>query len=75
MKKPGRNDLCSCGSGKKFKKCCEAKQSTRQLTAERVSQASSFASASRITQFFKANLPPASPPPATSELEEKKESQ
>lgn len=24
--KVGRNDLCSCGSGKKFKKCCEAKQ-------------------------------------------------
>lgn len=22
----GRNDLCPCGSGKKFKKCCEAKQ-------------------------------------------------
>jgi hypothetical protein len=21
--KVGRNDLCSCGSGKKFKKCCE----------------------------------------------------
>jgi len=21
MSKPGRNDLCSCGSGKKFKKC------------------------------------------------------
>jgi len=21
-KKPGRNDPCSCGSGKKFKKCC-----------------------------------------------------
>ncbi len=21
----GRNDPCSCGSGKKFKKCCEAK--------------------------------------------------
>ncbi|MBH2042097.1 MAG: SEC-C domain-containing protein [Comamonadaceae bacterium] len=19
---PGRNDLCPCGSGKKFKKCC-----------------------------------------------------
>jgi uncharacterized protein len=19
---PGRNDACSCGSGKKFKKCC-----------------------------------------------------
>ena len=24
--KVGRNDLCSCGSGKKFKKCCEGKQ-------------------------------------------------
>jgi hypothetical protein len=23
--KVGRNDLCSCGSGKKYKKCCEAK--------------------------------------------------
>ena len=25
MAKPGRNDLCSCGSGRKFKKCCEGK--------------------------------------------------
>ncbi len=25
LKKPGRNDPCSCGSGKKFKKCCESK--------------------------------------------------
>lgn len=24
--KVGRNDLCPCGSGKKFKKCHEAKQ-------------------------------------------------
>lgn len=23
--KAGRNDLCTCGSGKKFKKCCGAK--------------------------------------------------
>ena len=30
MAKPGRNDLCQCGSGKKFKKCCEPKQSARQ---------------------------------------------
>lgn len=22
MNKPGRNDPCCCGSGKKFKKCC-----------------------------------------------------
>ena len=25
MAKAGRNDLCPCGSGKKYKKCCEAK--------------------------------------------------
>ncbi len=25
-KSPGRNALCSCGSGKKFKKCCEGKR-------------------------------------------------
>lgn len=24
MKKIGRNDPCHCGSGKKFKKCCES---------------------------------------------------
>lgn len=23
--KPGRNDPCPCGSGKKYKKCCEGK--------------------------------------------------
>jgi SEC-C motif len=26
--KAGRNDACPCGSGKKFKKCCEPKQGT-----------------------------------------------
>ena len=25
MEKRGRNDPCPCGSGKKFKKCCESK--------------------------------------------------
>lgn len=25
MKKLGRNEPCHCGSGKKFKKCCESK--------------------------------------------------
>lgn len=23
---PGRNDPCPCGSGKKYKKCCEGKE-------------------------------------------------
>ena len=35
MAKPGRNDVCSCGSGKKFKKChgmtSESARSSRVL--------------------------------------------
>jgi hypothetical protein len=27
---PGRNDPCHCGSGKKYKKCCEAADQTKQ---------------------------------------------
>jgi len=26
LKRPGRNDLCACGSGKKYKKCCGQKE-------------------------------------------------
>jgi len=33
--KPGRNDLCPCGSGKKFKQCCETK-TARSAWAGRV---------------------------------------
>jgi hypothetical protein len=28
MPKIGRNDTCACGSGQKYKKCCEAKDRT-----------------------------------------------
>ena len=30
MARTGRNDLCPCGSGRKFKKCCEAKTPARR---------------------------------------------
>jgi hypothetical protein len=30
MKKINRNDLCSCGSGKKYKKCCLERQASGQ---------------------------------------------
>lgn len=33
MTKPGRNQLCSCGSGRKFKKCCEEKEPRRSHTS------------------------------------------
>jgi hypothetical protein len=29
MAKPGRNDLCTCGSGQKFKRCHGAKTESR----------------------------------------------
>jgi tetratricopeptide (TPR) repeat protein len=30
MAKPGRNDPCHCGSGKKYKKCCQPKEEAAQ---------------------------------------------
>jgi hypothetical protein len=35
MPRPGRNDTCPCGSGKKFKHCCASKKdrSSRALMA------------------------------------------
>lgn len=38
MSKIGRNDLCICGSGKKYKKCCMMKEANgnREMTEERV---------------------------------------
>lgn len=29
----GRNDACPCGSGRKFKQCCEAKRHRMSVTA------------------------------------------
>ncbi len=29
--KTGRNELCHCGSGKKYKKCCERKDEYKSL--------------------------------------------
>ena len=33
MHKVGRNDPCPCGSGKKFKKCCEEKVKHKKFEA------------------------------------------
>jgi hypothetical protein len=32
MAKPGRNEQCPCGSGQKFKKCCESKTESRRAS-------------------------------------------
>ncbi len=39
MQKVGRNDPCPCGSGKKFKKCCELKQKHKKFNAQVLSSA------------------------------------
>ncbi len=35
--KPGANDLCSCGSGKKYKKCCRNKPDSERPTSRQFS--------------------------------------
>lgn len=50
MKKIGRNDTCHCGSGKKFKKCCE----NRLLSQKKVSRVFSLGSTqSPLSSLFK----------------------
>ena len=39
MDKVGRNDPCPCGSGKKFKKCCEVQQKHKKINAQLLSAA------------------------------------
>lgn len=35
MSKPGRNEPCHCGSGKKYKKCCLEKDGTQSIVEEK----------------------------------------
>jgi hypothetical protein len=49
MTKTGRNDPCPCGSGKKYKKCCEEKESApKKLVAHKLESSA----ASNITGLF-----------------------
>jgi len=67
MEKVGRNDPCPCGSGKKFKKCCEMKQKHKKINAQVLS---SGAPKEHVTQetskvsslFFKKASAPKTPP-------------
>ncbi len=52
MNKTGRNDPCPCGSGKKFKKCCEQKGKTKVLGPERVTLQQAPLSASKVSSLF-----------------------
>lgn len=52
MNKTGRNDSCPCGSGKKFKKCCESKGKTKTLNSERVSLQQPPMSSGKVSSLF-----------------------
>jgi hypothetical protein len=58
MKKAGRNDPCPCGSGKKFKKCCESKMIGGRFMATKVASDSSaqIKKTVNLTSFFSARL-------------------
>jgi hypothetical protein len=52
MQKTGRNDPCVCGSGKKFKKCCERKMIGKRFMATKIDNQN----LSTISSFFKKNV-------------------
>ena len=57
MKKPGRNDPCPCGSGKKFKKCCENKMIGKKFMATKLNEQALPANAvSKLTSLFQNKL-------------------
>lgn len=58
MKKTGRNDPCVCGSGKKFKKCCESKMIGGRFMATKVDTASAaqIKKTMNMTSLFNSRL-------------------
>jgi hypothetical protein len=66
MKKYGRNDPCPCGSGKKFKKCCESTMIGGKFRATKIEPATSasiVSSTSKMANLFQSHVakPPVSP--------------
>lgn len=56
MKEVGRNDPCPCGSGKKYKKCCMQKSSTKERTYTQVQSMNTGASIKKITNVLSQSL-------------------
>jgi hypothetical protein len=71
MKKVGRNDPCPCGSGKKFKKCCESQMLGGKFRATKIESdsAASIQKTVGLTSLFQSRLSetPKKPPIPTSE--------
>ena len=73
MEKTGRNDPCPCGSGKKFKKCCEAKMIGKRFAAHKIEDQKQASKAAGLSNLFKSRLPkePKTPPPEPGHSPEK----
>ncbi len=56
MEKVGRNDPCPCGSGKKFKKCCESKMAKRSIGNAQV-----LGGSQKMSSLFSRNVQPLTP--------------
>lgn len=58
MKKVGRNDPCPCGSGKKFKKCCESQMLGGRFKASKIEaeSATSIQKTVGLSSLFQARL-------------------
>ena len=63
MSKVGRNDPCPCGSGKKFKKCCEMKEKHKKIQAQVLAhQSQETQDTSKVSSlFFKRASTPKAP--------------
>ena len=74
MHKVGRNDPCFCGSGKKYKKCCEAKEKHKKFEAKVLSSSSFptpvFQHAQNVSNFYQRKVVSLTP---LQETKEKKE--
>ena len=75
--KVGRNDPCSCGSGKKYKKCCEAKHKHKKFEAKVLSSSSVtgafFNQSQNVSSLFNRQVKPVTPLESSAQEEEKEE--
>jgi len=56
MEKVGRNDPCPCGSGKKFKKCCELKATKRSIGSAQI-----LSGTNKMSSLFNRRIAPITP--------------
>lgn len=55
-KEVGRNDPCTCGSGKKYKKCCALKLNNQKRVYTPINSMNSSADISRVAKILSESL-------------------